>query len=690
MRPKLRLIQTFALAALLLVIRRPGMGQATGAAELEGAYKAAAAKDYDRAIALFRKGLALQPGAASAHKDFAYTLLKTGETSEARDEFAAAMQLNPADELAATEYAFLSYETQKPIEARRTFNRLRHSANVQTRKTAEQAFQNIDRPLADGIARWKLALKRSANPESLSTYSAHEELGHLAELRDDLPLAAQQYEICRKLKPNLSELLLILARIWTGLERAEDAHAAVLLASRSLDSRTAEQGLEQMGTRYPYPYEFVNALKLDELNTTLRKELGYLYLAMGKTEEAKLEFKRVLEIDSKDQAAVDQLSELSGFGRRSPAPAPVVIPAATAIPARKTITPPVEKVAKTVAAALPDSAGLPQKIDPRAMGIKSLKLGYSRDAIKYLRQAHENNPDDAEVMMDLGYAYNLAKDDGDAIPWFDRARRSDDTLIAAESNKAYHNLRGDVGAQTTIWMLPMYSTRWHDVFSYGQIKRTLPLPFAPFNHWLSLYLSTRFMGDIKSGIEPSHTITAPQYLSESSFIVGAGVATRTWRHLTGWAEAGEAVNYLPFRHDIGTAIPDYRGGLNYAKGFGTNLLSRHSGWFYDTTADAVYVNRFDKDWLFYSQHRMGRMLHLGDGFNLETLFNLNYTRDSKNQYWANTVEIGPGFKLHLPFMPPPVYFSTDLLRGIYTNNLDNPRRPNYNDLRVSIWYAVTK
>jgi hypothetical protein len=41
-------------------------------------------------------------------------------------------------------------------------------------------------------------------------------------------------------------------------------------------------------------------------------------------------------------------------------------------------------------------------------------------------------------------------------------------------------------------------------------------------------------------------------------------------------------------------------------------------------------------------------------------------------------------------MPPNVYFSSDFLRGVYTNNLYNPRRPNYNDLRVSLWYARTK
>src|SRR5581483_2179262 len=194
-------------------------------------------------------------------------------------------KLNPQDETASLEYAFLAYETKQPIEARRTFDRLRHSPNTATRTTAEQAFQNIDRPLGDGIVRWKEALGRAARPDELPMYSAHWELAQLAELRDELPLAAEHYEICRKLKPQLGELLLIVARVWAQIQRPEEAHAALLAASRSNDSRTAELALEQMGTRYLYPYEFVNAIRIDPKNTTLRRELGYLYLAMNKKAE---------------------------------------------------------------------------------------------------------------------------------------------------------------------------------------------------------------------------------------------------------------------------------------------------------------------------------------------------------------------------------------------------------------------
>ena len=82
-------------------------------------------------------------------------------------------------------------------------------------------------------------------------------------------------------------------------------------------------------------------------------------------------------------------------------------------------------------------------------------------------------------MLKLGYAYNMAKNDEEAIPWFDQARRSGNTFVAVEAAKAFHNLPGDTLPQTTVWLLPMYSSRWQDAFTYGQIKRTIPLPWRP-------------------------------------------------------------------------------------------------------------------------------------------------------------------------------------------------------------------
>lgn len=663
------------------------LAQNPGDPELNQAYKSLAQKDYDSAIDLFRRGLALQSRNAGAHKDLAYTLLKAGENAAARDEFEAALRLNPADETAALEFAFLAFETKKPIEARRTFDRLRHTGSVATRATAEQAFRNIDKPLADGIARWQQALAHAANPNDISTFSAHWELAQLAELRDQLDLAAEQYEICRKLKPQLPELLLILARVWQQLNRVEEAHAALLAASRTADSRTAELALEKLDQRYPYPYEFLNALKLDPANTILRRELAFLYLAMHDDRAAAEQLEQVLAIDPHDRLARQQLDALRGLKTRdttnaAPTPSPSVAPSSPAAPA--------------AAAQAADARSIDARsLDARAMGLKSYALGYSRDAVRYLQQAHEADPKDDEVTLKLAWAYNLVKDDADAIRLFDQVRNSDIEEIAADATKAFHALNGDILPQTTLWALPMFSSRWKDLFTYSQIKHSLPLPWTSLNKLFSFYLSARLDGDIRGQVA---TAFGPGYLSESSFIAGIGAASRTWHHLTGWLEAGESLNYLPSRHDEGVAVPDYRGGLNFTKGFGHLLGTPTSGFFYETTADAIYVSRFDKDWMFYSRHRAGHTFPAWNKTTAQALLNVNYVRDVKDQYWANTIEIGPGIKVHLPWMAPNVYLAADFLHGFYLHGDYYPPcslktclpESTYNDMRVSFWYAFTK
>ena len=109
--------------------------------------------------------------------------------------------------------------------------------------------------------------------------------------------------------------------------------------------------------------------------------------------------------------------------------------------------------------------------EAKGLAERSLEAGYLKDAEKYLRIAHENDPVDFNVMLKLGWTYNLLKDDAQAIDWFRLARRSDDAALASEADRAYRNLRAGLARVTTsVWVLPFYSSRWKDVFTYAQFK----------------------------------------------------------------------------------------------------------------------------------------------------------------------------------------------------------------------------
>jgi thioredoxin-like negative regulator of GroEL len=521
------------------------------------------------------------------------------------------MALDPADDQVALEYAFLCYETKQQITARRIFDRLRKSGNA----TASEAFQNVDRPLREGIARWKQALELSPD-----NFSAHEELARLAEQRDDLDLAAQQYQAAWKLRPARRDLLVDLGRVWQEQGRVEDAHAVLLAASRGGEPRVAEQARELLPARYPYVYEFENALALDPSNDALRRELAYLHLEMG------------------NKAAAEQ--ELKVLPER-PEPAPVAAP-----------------------------RNAPQ--NNKLLGEQSLDKGFLNDALKYLHAAHENDPMDFEVMLKLGWAYNILKDDREAVRWFSLARNSPDAKTAAEASKAYGNLNPSLKLlRTTVWAFPTISTRWRDTFMYAQAKTELRLAFP-----VHPYVSLRFIGDARGAVRLGANIS-PQNLSESSVIVGLGLASTPWRGLMAWFEAGEALRYVIPHGDTGRALPDYRGGISYAKTLrGPNRL------FAETNDDGVFISRFGNDSLLYSQNRTGRTF----GENVQVYWNWNATVDATGEYWANTVETGPGVRFRLN----PLQFTVNFLRGAYLVNLGNPYRPNFNDVRIGVWYAFTR
>lgn len=171
------------------------------------------------------------------------------------------------------------------------------------------------------------------------------------------------------------------------------------------------------------------------------------------------------------------------------------------------------------------------------------------------------------------------------------------------------------------------------------------------------------------------------------------MATQTWHGATTWFEAGESLRYSPSVSDPGRVVPDYRGGVSYAKGFGNLLARGKHGLFAESNDDGIFVSRFGNDTLLYSQNRTGytfRSMESLMGFHGQLFWNWNATVDALGQYWADYVETGPGVRFRFEGMPVPLLFSVSALRGAYLINQGNPRGPNFNDLRVGIWYAFTK
>lgn len=321
----------------------------------------------------------------------------------------------------------------------------------------------------------------------------------------------------------------------------------------------------------------------------------------------------------------------------------------------------------------------------KQMGKRSLELSYLSDAVKYLTLAHRQDPADGRVMYDLGVAANLLRRDDEALRWFSMARKSGDPDARREASIAYQNLRKAAGGfGLTTWALPFYSSRWNDMFYYGQVRgewRTMRGRLTP-------YLSLRVIGDSQGGTGQNPWMGAgPCYLSESSLIAAAGLQARPWRRWVVWGEAGEAFSYLGRRRDFGLARPDYRAGVSWLKGWGRLMGSPETGRFVETGIDATYLSRFHNDVIGYSQTRYGVTWKSTRSIEAQTYLAGNFTVDTRREYWANFFEAGLGMRVRFAFMPPATQFRIELLRGTYTSHNVSPAPPGYWDLRIGVWYA---
>jgi tetratricopeptide (TPR) repeat protein len=639
----------FLAAGLALLVFAPLFAQTPDPAylPLSKAYEEAARKQYDAAIADFLTGIAAAPDRAAPRKDLAYTYLKIGENDLAREQFGEAMRIDPKDTQVAMEYAFLCYESKRQAEARRIFDRIRKTGNA----VAEQAFQNIDRPLEAGIERWKQAIAMGAD-----NFNAHFELASLAEQRDEPALAAEHYEKAWRLKPEQRYVLVDLGRVWKSLGRNEDAMAALMAASRGGEARAAEMARELMPQRYPYVSEFQKALALDAQNGELRREFAYLLLKMERPAEAEEQFRILVASDPKDLLSATQLGFLL-YGRGEHAAAQPLFD--------RVLAGNDEELANRVRAVLRMPQVLksrvvaaPTSIDAKVMAERSIQAGYLKDALQYLRVAHEADPSDFQVMLKLGWALNLLHQDREAVEWFGLARKSSDSEIAGEAEQGWENLsRALERIRVSGWLYPVYSSRWRDVFGYSQVRAEVRTGFH-----IEPYVSVRVVGDTRQSIG---TVT-PQYLSESSVIGALGVQTDAWHGMRAWFEVGSAFAYLK-----GTVRPDYRGGIS-----GTERIGRIA----DTTLDALYISQFDKDFLVYSQNRLGYL-----GGPLEPYWNLNLVFDARGQDWANIIETGPGIRFLGRPLPRATWVRLDVLRGKYRST-----GAAFTDMRAGFWYAFTR
>jgi len=635
---------------LLAVPQDPSASQAI--AILDHAYEQLRLKQYDEAVAGFRRALALDPSQVQVYKDLAYTLQKMGETESAVEAFEAYHQARPGDYQTIMELAYLYAQVQEEDRALQFFRRAMASPDRAQAAQARQGYHDVEAPILAEIARWSKAIQQ--DPQN---FDARESLAEAHARHGDAEEAIEQYTWLRREAPSRYRHLITLSELHARLTTSGDAksdaahadaaRAYALLAWRSSDPRVSGQGRALFNgaeERYPYGPEFDKALELEPWQTGIRKELAYLYLTMDQRDRALPLLERVVHDAPQDEQSAAQLRALTETAASPVVPAPVAVPV---------VEPPPEK----------DTAQ-----HHKELGYASLQKSYLADAAREFEAALRLDPNDGQGILQLGYIYNMLHQDPTAVGWFKRALRSRDAKIAAQARQAIHNLEKP-RFTTTVWALPLLSSRWNTAFGYGQVKtewNTSGLPFRP-------YLSMRLEGDSTTRTGG----TNPEVLSSDGVIASAGVIRPLNSHTWLWAEAGESYSAVTHRTQ-----PDYRGGLAYAKVWGAKLFGKETGRFLDTNFDAVYLSRVNHDTIAYTQTKTGYQLPPWRGLRHQVFLAANVVTDQQRNVYNNFVEAGPAYRVGItPFKQ--VWAYVAYLHGVYTL----PGRSNYNDLRLVVWWA---
>ncbi|NWF84174.1 MAG: tetratricopeptide repeat protein [Bryobacteraceae bacterium] len=276
--------------------------------EAERAYSALKQNDLDGAVAGFRRALELDASKTQWRKDLAYVLLRTGDREAARDHFERLWQADRTDGTSGLEFAFLCFETRREREAHQTFQTLRNSPSPEVRATAEEAFERIDRMLAEGIARWEEALKKAPGQ-----WSAHEELARLAERRNDDELAVRHYREAWRLRPEKTELLVDLARVLGRQGAASETQRALSTAWHFGSPRVREAAIALNGGHEPGAVEPWTIPKEPAADGYSARQMARLSLEKSYLRDAYRYYREVVSQEPGDFEAIYQLGVVSNL-----------------------------------------------------------------------------------------------------------------------------------------------------------------------------------------------------------------------------------------------------------------------------------------------------------------------------------------------------------------------------------------
>lgn len=309
-----------------------------------------------------------------------------------------------------------------------------------------------------------------------------------------------------------------------------------------------------------------------------------------------------------------------------------------------------------------------------------IRLEKREEALQSLKQARNLAPQDDTLKLQEAYLLNQQKKNREALALFKELTSSSDPAIADKANQAVKNLSG--GEAKTyfrdVYFAPSYESRYDDVIfplkaRYG---KNFDNGRAQVYGFLNLNRDTQSQGGVR-----------PEIIDENAVTLGIGANYQPWTSIPvrAYLEVGGSYDLIDrnrdkFRESVVGGVTGYQEWYSQNN---CNHSLCFNDYFTDLYGNAATYSREDYNVIGDLRLRTGLNVYKGENGTVQAYVKLHGLADSKDEYYNNLFEYGPGISWQ-PFNYQPIKLRVERLYGNYFKDVPIDTKDHYNNTRVEL------
>ncbi|MCU4424057.1 tetratricopeptide repeat protein [Acinetobacter sp. WU_MDCI_Abxb74] len=309
-----------------------------------------------------------------------------------------------------------------------------------------------------------------------------------------------------------------------------------------------------------------------------------------------------------------------------------------------------------------------------------IRLEKREEALQSLKQARNLAPQDDTLKLQEAYLLNQQKKNREALVLFKELTSSSDPAIADKANQAVKNLSG--GEVKTyfrdVYFAPSYESRYDDVIfplkaRYG---KNFDNGRAQVYGFLNLNRDTQSQGGVR-----------PEIIDENAVTLGIGANYQPWTSIPvrAYLEVGGSYDLIDrnrdkFRESVVGGVTGYQEWYSQNN---CNHLLCFNDYFTDLYGNAATYSREDYNVIGDLRLRTGLNVYKGENGTVQAYVKLHGLADSKDEYYNNLFEYGPGISWQ-PFNYQPIKLRVERLYGNYFKDVPIDTKDHYNNTRIEL------